>query len=359
MVKVFDGETITDIPRSALALNPGDISGDLVSGGTINNFASTGIKDKATKQTLVVEDDKITVKNIKVSNVDGSFTVRGDVKIYGVLDAGFVRTTELITNQRYEKQYLEFAEGDKETTIGTGLLWRSSPYNKQFVLLANPDRFFSTEHIEVTGGRNFMINGQWVINEDSLGDGIMFSNLRKVGRLMDLSVSGALNLDDEVFYDPISKRFGIGTEFGSARFTVQDEVNDIEMIIDGEGSGVGKFGVRNTKSLGLVTDDQIRILVDEKGDITFGHEMKDSTITRAYGKFSVGIKNPREQFEVAGNMRLGGRLHGKGDEPPVEGTHVVGDIIWNTKPRPGGFVGWICIQNGNPGLWKPWGPING
>jgi hypothetical protein len=359
MVKVFDGETITDIPRSALTLNPGDLSGDLISGGTVQNFSSSGIKDNATKQSLVIEDDRIVVKNIKFTNVDSNFTVRGDVKVYGVLDAGFVRTTELIVNQRYEKQYLEFAEGDKGTTIGTGLLWRSSPYNKQFVLLANPDRFFSTEHIEVTGGRNFMINGNWVINEDSLGDGIVNSRLRKVGRLQGLSVSGELNLDDQIFYDPVSKRFSIGTELPSAIFTVQDEDNDIEMVIDGSKEGVGKFGVRNTKSVGIITDDQIRVLVDEKGDVTFGHEMKDSTVTRAYGKFSVGVKNPREQFEVAGNMRLGGRLHSKGDEPPVTGTHIVGDIIWNTKPRPGGYVGWICIQNGNPGLWKPWGPIHG
>jgi hypothetical protein len=358
MVKVFDGETITDIPRSALALNPGDISGDLISGGTQQNFASVGIKDLATKQTVVVEDDRLVVKNIKFANVDSNFTVRGDVKVYGVLDAGFVRTTELIVNQRYEKQYLEFAEGEKETTVGTGLLWRSSPYNKQFVLLANPDRFWSTESIDLTQGRNFMINGDWVINEDSLGPNIVSSNLRKVGRLQGLTVSGEFVLDDQIFYDPISKRFSIGTELPSAIFTVQDEENDIEMIIDGGREGVGRFGVRNTKGLGLVTDDIIRILIGPTGDITLGHEMKDSTVTRVYGKLSVGVKNPTAQFEVAGNMRIGGRLFEQGDEPPISGFHQVGDIVWNTKPQGGGHVGWICIQNGTPGQWKPWGAIN-
>ena len=104
MVKTFDAGNLENIPRSSLLLNENDISGDLIDGGTITNFGSTGIQDKATKQSLVVEDDKITVKNISVETVTGDFTVRGDVKIYGVLDAGFVRTTELVTNQIYEKQ---------------------------------------------------------------------------------------------------------------------------------------------------------------------------------------------------------------------------------------------------------------
>jgi hypothetical protein len=357
MVKVFDGHTIDNITKESLHLNPGDLSGDLISGGKIANFGSTGIKDLATKQTLVVEDGKITVDSITVSTINSNFTVRGDVKIYGVLDAGFVRTTELITNQRYEKQFLEFGHGEKGTNVGTGLLWPSDPYNKQFVLLDSPSRFFSSESIEVPAGRGYIVNGNWVIGEDSLGSMVVNSNLTKVGILQGLQTSGNLSIDEQIFYNSTTKRFGIGIENSSAIFTVQDEENDIEIIIDGSRSGTARIGTRNTKSLELITDDQARISVDLRGDITFGHEYKDSTVTRAYGKLSVGVKNPREQFEVAGNIRFANILMTTGDEPPTQGSYVTGDIVWNKIPLPGSWVGWVCIQGGSPGMWKNFGNI--
>jgi hypothetical protein len=357
MVKVFDGHTIDNITRESLQLNAGDLSGDLIAGGTIANFGSTGIKDLATKQTLVVEDGKITVDSITVDTINSNFTVRGDVKIYGVLDAGFVRTTELITNQRYEKQFLEFGPGEKGTNIGTGLLWPGEPYNKQFVLMNNPSRFMSTESIEVMAGRGYMVNGNWVIGEDGLGARVVNSNLTKVGILENLRTSGNLNIDDQIFYNATSKRFGIGIEYSSAIFTVQDEQNDIEIIIDGDRNGNARIGTRNTKGLELITDDQARITVDLRGDVTIGHEYRDSTVTRAYGKLSVGVKNPREQFEVAGNIRFSNILMTTGDEPPTQGSYVTGDIVWNKVPMPGSWVGWVCIQGGSPGMWKTFGPI--
>ena len=360
MVKTFDGNTIDSIPRSNLALNAGDLSGDLVNGGTITNFASTGIKDRSTKQTLVVEDDKITVKTLAVTTIENSFTVRGDVKIYGVLDAGFVRTTELITNQVYEKQYLEFGEGEKGSNMGTGLLWpQKDSYNKQFVLMSGPDRFFSTENIDITAGRNYMIGGHIVLNDSELGSGITASNLRKLGRLESLVVTGNVEFNDNVFYDAESGRFSIGYDSPTAIFTVYDEVNDIEMVVNGDRDGNGRFGTRNTKGVNIITDDQARISINEKGDITFGHEFKDSTVIRAFGKLSVGVKNPKEQFEVAGNMKFAGKLFAKGDEPPRDGNYTKGDIVWNSEPRPTGHVGWICIQGGSPGLWKTFGQISG
>lgn len=356
MVKVFDGQTLDNITIDSLQLNPGDLSGDLIAGGTIANFGSTGIKDLATKQTLVVEDGKITVDSITVSTINSNFTVRGDVKIYGVLDAGFVRTTELITNQRYEKQYLEFGPGEKGSNIGTGLMWPNDPYNKQFILLAGPDRFFSTESIEVVENRNFIINGNWVLAETALGPSVVSSKLTSVGTLQGLTTTGNLNIDDEIFYDSTSKRFSIGIDQGSAIFTVQDVKHDIEIIIDGSGNGA-RIGPRNTKALELITDDQARITIGLNGDITFGHEYKDTTVTRAYGKLSVGVKNPKEQFEVMGNIRFANKLMATGTEPPTEGVYNTGDIVWHREPISGGNIGWICIQGGNPGRWVRWGTI--
>jgi hypothetical protein len=44
-----------------------------------------------------------------------------------------------------------------------------------------------------------------------------------------------------------------------------------------------------------------------------------------------------------------------GNVPPTTG--VAGDIVFNTEPSPGGYVGWVCTVGGDPAQWKAFGPI--
>jgi hypothetical protein len=42
---------------------------------------------------------------------------------------------------------------------------------------------------------------------------------------------------------------------------------------------------------------------------------------------------------------------------PTAGSYSIGDLIYNTNPTPGGYVGWICTASGTPGTWKGFGLI--
>ena len=42
---------------------------------------------------------------------------------------------------------------------------------------------------------------------------------------------------------------------------------------------------------------------------------------------------------------------------PTSGTYAVNDIVWNTLPTAGGFIGWVCVTAGTPGTWKGFGLI--
>lgn len=355
MVKTFDSPTITNITRSQLLLGPKELSGDLIDGGTITNFASTGIKDTASKQTLIIEDDRITVKTIRTNTIDSDVTVRGDVKIYGELNVGKLRAIEVVTNAKHEQQFLEFAS--PHGAVGTGLLWSSTDHNKQFVFKIEPDRFWSTESIDIPGNKSYQIDGQSVLSGNELGSGITQSNIQKLGTLKTLTVGGRVNIGDVVFYNPHSERFSVGTEDANGKLTVYDYVQDVELIVSSNSNGNGVVGTYNTKGLELVTDNQTRISVSVTGDITLGLEQKDSTQTRVYGKLSVGVKNPTEQFEVAGNIRWSNRLFTTGDRPPESGSYTIGDIVWNSNPKPNSHVGWICIVGGAPGQWRPFAQI--
>jgi hypothetical protein len=344
MVKVFETPTTQT-----------EFSGDAIKGGTITDFSSTGIKDNSTKQTLVIEDDKITVKTATIETLNRGLTVKGDVKIYGILDAGFIRTTEIVTNQRYEKQFLEFASPNGES-VGSGLLWLGGK-NRQFLFRVDPDRFWLTEHLDFPEDKSVMFNGTAALSRDTLGLDVINSNLQNLGTLNKLAVSGEVNIADHIFYNPVSQRLSLGTENANGLLSIYDYINNVEIIIDSSENGYGKIGTYSNKGLDLVTGDQARISITESGNITLGHEYKDSTITRVYGKMGVGVKNPTEQFEVAGNMKMGNRLFANGDTAPTTGQYQKGDIVWNSNPKEDAFVGWICIAGGAPGTWRPFGKI--
>lgn len=334
-----------------------EISGDLINGGTIKNFNSTGIQDRATMPTLVVTDGKIAVSKASITTLEGNTTVRGDLKVFGILDAGMVRTTEILTNQRYEKQYLEFASPEGNS-VGTGLLWIGG-HNKQFVLKSGPDRFWMTEHVDLPATQSYMINTIPVVSADSLGPTVVNSYLRNVGVLNNLRTQGELNLDNYIYYSPTSQRVGLGIDSPNALFEIFDYKNNVEIILDSDkSSGYGKVGTFNTRGFSIVTDDTPRISISESGNILLGTENKDSTLIRVSGKLSIGIKNPTESFETVGNIKFGNRLFANGNSAPATGSYKVGDIVWNTNPRSGSYIGWVCVSPGAPGVWQAFGLIN-
>lgn len=42
---------------------------------------------------------------------------------------------------------------------------------------------------------------------------------------------------------------------------------------------------------------------------------------------------------------------------PTEGEWLLGDRIINNNPTAGSHEGWVCVESGNPGVWKGFGPI--
>jgi parallel beta-helix repeat protein len=48
----------------------------------------------------------------------------------------------------------------------------------------------------------------------------------------------------------------------------------------------------------------------------------------------------------------------KGSAAPVAGRYEVGDIVYNSAPTAGGFIGFVCVTAGTPGTWKTFGAIS-
>lgn len=53
-------------------------------------------------------------------------------------------------------------------------------------------------------------------------------------------------------------------------------------------------------------------------------------------------------------LRVFGVEFSAGNTPPTLGTYNRGDIVWNKEATPE-IAGWVCIEQGSPGVWSPIG----
>jgi hypothetical protein len=305
----------------------------------------TGILDNSTQQVLVLNDDRIIL--------------RGNVTIHGVLDVGLVKTTEIISDHRYEKKFLTFVSPDDSQIAGTGLLWVDKHDNKQLVYRTNPDCFFLSEHVDLPNDKSYLIGGTPMLSANTLGGSVTDSSLKTVGTLKRLTVGGDVNIGDFVFFNPVSQRVSIGRDDSSSLFSVYDNVHDVDIILDSDENGRARIGTFNNKGLDLVTGNQTRLSLSANGNIIIGLENKDNTLITLYGKVGINVKNPKEDLEVSGNIKFQNKLFAVGNGAPAEGSFQRGDIIWNDDPMVSSYIGWVCTLGGSPGLWAPFGLIAG
>jgi len=347
-----------------LDIKKGEFDGSWIKGGPLQKFSSTGILDLASATVLTVTDDCVVVDTVKTKKllgdleVQGNTDFKGNVFIKGTLEVDSLVTKELVADEKTERQFIEFTHKNKrKSNVGTGFLWSGGKYSKQFIYKNNPDRFWSTEPIDVHIDKSYMIDGNNVLSFKELGSTVVTSSLREVGTLKSLKVSGRLEVAEHLFYDPNLDRLGIGTDKPAGDIGIYNFANDTHLILDAE-DGDAKVGTYNTKNLRIVTDDQCRIKVSFKGEVTIGAEGNNITPHRIYGKLGINIKNPTEELEVQGNIKFQNRLFAVGSGVPVQGHFNKGDIVWNDNPKETAPIGWVCVASGTPGSWKPWGYIS-
>lgn len=333
----------------AASLPKRSLSGDHINGGKIVRFSSTGISDQATKEQIVITDDAVTIKNLKIESINNDLTVAGTLKV------DVLEVAELKANVQYEKDTSITFGGDN--VYGKGLLWTGTGYTKQLVFNSNPDRIFSSESIDLAKGKALSINKVTVVDEHELGPTVTKSHLREVGRLRGLVVDGGFSVNQYFFYNPNSDRLGLGTEEPNAAISIVEQ--DVEVMLGGRDSVRGIVGTFAGHDLDIVTDNTSRINVSAGGNITLGNSKTSPVQVSVHGKLAIKVNSPDPEVDlhVNGAIKYNGRLQKYDKTFPDSGFHNPGDIVWNIEPRLNAYVGWICTQAGNPGMWAPFGKI--
>jgi hypothetical protein len=354
---VFDfNDIVKAIPKRGL-------SGDHITGGTITGFSSLGIKDDATAVKLTVSNDGVKIGLLAVDQIQGNLAVSQNITaqnltLSGHLKAATIEVTEILSDTRIERSAsLEFKKTETESLDNKGLWWIGEGYAKQFVYKAYPDRFFSTEIVDVHKDKHYAINGIPILNSTELGNTVVKSSLRELGRLKGLIVDGDVIIDQYIVYNSNTNRLGIGTEEPNAALSIFED--GVEVLLGTKEQTRGIVGTFASLPFDIVTDNTARITIQPNGDIILGNQNQFPSKVFVHGKLSIGAKNPDERaaLHVQGSIKFDDRLHQYGERFPSSGNYNKGDVVWNTEPRPGSYIGWVCISAGAPGIWLPFGDI--
>ena len=344
-------EGIASRPAPAPTIAQRSLTGDHINGGKIVNFQSTGIKDDSTRLVLVVNDKGVHADKLNVKTLLGDTEVGGSLFVKGEVTATKLHVKELTADVRVERTTpIEFLAEEGKGVYGKGLQWRGDGPTKQFIYRANPDRIWTTESIDLDKERFYAIDGVPVLRATELGSTVRTSNLVKVGTLQNLSTSGSLTVDEYMFYESSTQRLGLGTDAPNGALSIASLGGELILDVDAN----TRIGNWTTTDLELITDNTARITIGATGNITIGAV---DTRTTVQGKLGVNVKNPDCDIVTAGPVKFQGKRQEVGEATPTGGAYKKGDIVWNANPKPTGYVGWICVRDGTPGEWKPFGQI--
>ena len=254
---------------------------------------------------------------------------------------GSIYVNNLVADTRIDRTSpLEFIATRDQSIYGLGLRWSGVGSVRELSMYANPDRLRTTENFEVAEDKGYFIGSKPVLSTNRLGNTVIHSSLITLGTLQSLSVSGPITLDGDV------------TSTGVATFNniiLTDGTQNV--LIDNK--GVGSF-----KSITVSTAGYEALYADAN-EVNLGDRNNVNRTVKVFGNLSIGVANPDAglQLAVNGDVSLGGKRFTNDTQPPQSGTWSQGDICWNTQPQPNSYIGWTCVQSGNPGVWLGFGMI--
>lgn len=325
----------TEIPNAALSINENGIE---VIVGTDNNRAVIGTWGNNTLDIVTDSTSRISIQGNTVT-FGSEISKNSVVKINGTLEVD-----SIVSDVRIQRTApIEFLEDADSGVYGKGLTWRSkSAPARQFFLLPSPDRFYSSESIDLRAGMQFSIGKSLVIDSDRLGLSVKESSLETLGTLRSLSVGGPIDLNGAITIQE--------TEAVANRaFTVAS--GDVKVTLTSD-------SLNATDDFRLTVKDTQEFAVND-ASIVIGNKNNTSRTVNTYGRVSVNITNPEPNaaFSVDGMVVMNNKRFISSDSMPGYGEWSVGDIAYNTTPQTGSYIGWVCVTSGNPGIWKPFGLI--
>jgi hypothetical protein len=289
------------IPGSAIDQGRLLISGNNVTGGIITNFGSTGIDDRAENCQLTIMDDVTVVENnllTKDLTVKGTVTIEGDLNVTGTVP----ETSPLYVS------IVNAATNNVRTSLD------------QVVFQNYADMVFDqirTNGLDLTA---ITLNGQKIVENNTLANNVINSNLQKVGQLKELQVQGETFLSGTLY--STNQRVGINTIEPSQALSVWDQ--EVEIGISKQAPNVGMIGTPRNQALIISSNGKNNIVANPDGSVTINQ------------------------------LNIGNVILASSARPPSD-TQPKGTIVFNENPTLGGPLGWVSLGNAK---WANFGLVD-
>jgi len=230
-------KTIT-FPEKSISVTSVDFTGytlnaESITGGTYRNFTSTGIQDISDSIQLSVTNTGLVVSNVTAENIlisDNTFT--DNLTVEGILNV-----TGPIADSDTLKKYTADISDERITA------------NNQ-------------QNIELTN-RTINQDGRLILSADTLGPGVINSNLRKVGNLTELTVSGQAIICETLAVS--NNKVGINTEEARGALSIWDQ--DAEFTFVKTAQRTMFAGSTRLTDISLGTNNQDQIKLKNTGEI--------------------------------------------------------------------------------------------
>lgn len=158
------------------------------------------------------------------------------------------------------------------------------PSNAPLFLNRN-GRIWANYDLDLSANHSYSIDNTPVLTSTALGVTITTSNLRQVGTLNSLDVSGDTILGDFAFFNSTYNRLGLGTEEPSASIDIID--NNVQITIGSPAVNLASIGTASNHDLAIITDNIARITVRNSGEIDIGDPNSKTAVVNINGTLNV------------------------------------------------------------------------
>lgn len=201
-------------------------------------FRSQGIEDLATQETLVITNGKITADTVEA------------------------------------KKALSFAGSNFAEIEGNGVKWTDGRKSK--TLAFKQSNLWTDMNLNLAEEQEYQINDTSVLSFTELGSTVTKSNLKQVGVLKNLRVSGSAVVGDFAYINSELNRLGINTDSPAAALGIRD--NDVEIVIGSQHQDVAVLGTISNDHVEIITDNTARITIKNSGEVIIGGSAKDGVL---------------------------------------------------------------------------------
>lgn len=325
----------TDEPNGTLSVVDNNV--EIILGSSRAGTAYIGAHSNHDVELITDNVPRISIKNNGQVVIGNEATKNADVRIYGTLHV----ETVVADNRIDRYQPLEFKTSRERGIYGQGLIWTGTGGMRQFIMMADPDRLWSTESLDLAEDKSYHINGEAVLSSKGLGNNVTQSNLSKLGTLEELNVDG-----EATFFSRINASRAVL----NARIIEFNDGNQFTITN-------GKLASSNSISFSVNNDETYYA---DQNEIAIGNNQNTRRPVKVFGQLTVGVNTPDETVDLAvkGDISFANKKFTTGVGAPTQGSFNKGDICWNSNPLPNNYVGWICVDSGAPGQWLPFGQIS-